>query len=97
MPNIANEVTVIPDTMNAILKAVTPQKNNKAAAILAGEGLTLADAYERLIDHIIMSGGLPCGLEEPNELTCQTLEKIEKGEELHHAKDFDDLLQQLGN
>lgn len=33
---------------------------------------------------------------EPNELTIETMRKSERGEDLHSAKDFDDLCKQLG-
>lgn len=33
---------------------------------------------------------------EPNELTLETMRKSERGEDLHTAKDFNDLCQQLG-
>lgn len=33
---------------------------------------------------------------EPNTLTLETMRKSERGEDLHSAKDFDDLMQQLG-
>ena len=38
---------------------------------------------------------LPVGTEEPNELTRITLEKADRGEELHRAKNLDDLIEQL--
>lgn len=33
---------------------------------------------------------------EPNDLTVKTMQQSEKGEDLHSAKDFDDLCKQLG-
>lgn len=35
------------------------------------------------------------GEEIPNALTIETFEKAERGEEVHHAKDFEDLIRQL--
>ena len=37
---------------------------------------------------------LPFG-REPNELTRKTLEMSERGEDVHHAEDLDDLLRKL--
>lgn len=39
---------------------------------------------------------LPFEMRVPNALTAETLAKSERGEDLHHAKDADDLFNQLG-
>ena len=46
-------------------------------------------------EELVADGQLPFSDEEPNELTRITLEKADRGEELHRAKDIDDLLAQL--
>jgi len=55
------------------------------------------DGFSRLpngADHDCAGQELPFD-EEPNELTRKTLEMAERGEDLHHAKDLDDLFRQL--
>jgi DNA-damage-inducible protein J len=39
---------------------------------------------------------LPFDMRVPNALTAETLAKSERGEDVHRAKDVDDLFQQLG-
>ena len=39
---------------------------------------------------------LPFETRIPNELTAQTLAKSERGEDVYHARDADDLFDQLG-
>jgi DNA-damage-inducible protein J len=66
----------------------------EAARVLAGMGLTVSDACRMTLSMIARDKRLPFG-NEPNELTRTTLEQIERGEDLHHAKDLDDLFRQL--
>lgn len=68
---------------------------NEAAKVLAGMGLTVSDACRMTLTMIARDKRLPFG-NEPNEETRRTLEQIERGEDLHHAKDVDDLFRQLG-
>jgi DNA-damage-inducible protein J len=39
---------------------------------------------------------LPFEMRVPNKLTVETLSKSERGEDIHHAKDANDLFGQLG-
>jgi len=66
----------------------------EAARVLAGMGLTVSDACRMTLTMIARDKRLPFG-NEPNAETRQTLEQIERGEDLHHAKDLDDLFRQL--
>ena len=67
---------------------------NEAARVLAGIGLTVSDACRMTLTRIAREKKLPFA-DEPNELTRETLERIERGEDLHYAKDADDLFGQL--
>jgi len=67
---------------------------DEAARVLAGMGLTVSDACRMTLTMIARDKKLPFS-NEPNEETRQTLEQIEHGEDLHHAKDLDDLMQKL--
>lgn len=68
---------------------------NEAAAVLAGMGLTVSDACRMMLTKIAREKRLPFGTEEPNELTLRTLERADQGEDVHRAKDADDLFRQL--
>ncbi|WP_248885846.1 type II toxin-antitoxin system RelB/DinJ family antitoxin [Acidithiobacillus acidisediminis] len=69
---------------------------NEAAAVLAGMGLTVSDVVRIALTKIAKEKALPFEMRVPNALTAATLEKSERGEDVHHAKDADDLFNQLG-
>lgn len=75
---------------------IDPAIKSEAAAVLAGMGLTVSDACRMMLTKIAREKRLPFGAEIPNELTRQTIEKAERGEEIFHAKDAEDLFRQLG-
>jgi len=67
---------------------------DEAARVLAGMGLTVSDACRMTLTMIARDKKLPF-FNEPNEETRQTLEQIERGENLHHVKVLDDLMRKL--
>ena len=74
---------------------IDPAIKNEAANVLAALGLTVSDACRMMLTRIALEKRLPFGTEEPNELTRRTLEMAERGEDLHHAEDLDDLMRKL--
>lgn len=69
---------------------------NEAAAVLAEMGLTVSDVVRIALTRIAKEKALPFEMRIPNALTEKTLAKSEQGEEVYHAKDADDLFNQLG-
>lgn len=69
---------------------------NEAAAVLAGMGLTVSDVVRIALTKIAKEKALPFEMRVPNALTEQTLAKSERDEDIHPAKDADDLFKQLG-
>lgn len=69
---------------------------NEAAEVLAGMGLTVSDVVRIALTKIAKEKALPFDMRVPNALTAETLAKSERGEDVHRAKDADDLFQQLG-
>jgi DNA-damage-inducible protein J len=74
---------------------IDPVIKNEAANVLSTLGLTVSDACRMMLTKIAREKRLPFGTEEPNELTRKTLEMADRGEEVFHAKDMQDLLTQL--
>ena len=81
---------------------IDPAIKREAAAVLAGMGLTVSDVCRMLLTRVACERRLPfrddmenAGEHIPNALTRETMEKIDRGEDIHHAKDLDDLLRQL--
>lgn len=74
---------------------IDPAIKQEAAAVLSGIGLTVSDACRMMLTKIAHDKCLPFG-HEPNAETQKTLEQIERKEDLHSAKNADDLFHQLG-
>jgi len=68
----------------------------EAAAVLADMGLTVSDVVRIVLTRIAKDKALPFELRVPNKLTAETLAKSERGEDVRHAKDANDLFEQLG-
>jgi DNA-damage-inducible protein J len=69
---------------------------NEAAAVLADMGLTVSDVVRISLTKIAKEKALPFEMRVPNALTAETMSKSERGEDVYHAKDTDDLFSQLG-
>ena len=84
---------------------IDPSVRDAAIRVLDMSGLSLSDAIRLMIAKTARDNRLPfdadAALEEEygeeisNALTRETMKKVLRGEELHKAKDLDDLLFQL--
>lgn len=84
-------------TATTFVRARIDEKvKNEAAAVLAEMGLTVSDVVRIALTKIAKEKALPFDMRVPNAVTIKTLKKSDKGEDLHHAKDADDLFGQLG-
>ena len=68
----------------------------EATAVLADMGLTVSDVVRIVLTKVAKEKALPFEMRLPNKLTAETLAKSERGEDIHHAKDANDLFEQLG-
>lgn len=68
----------------------------EAASVLADMGLTVSDVVRIVLTKVAKDKALPFELRIPNKLTAETMEKSERGEDIHRAKDANDLFEQLG-
>ena len=73
-----------------------PGIKNEAATVLAKMGLTVSDLCRMALTRVAHEKRLPFSDDIPNALTRETIEKAERGEEIFHAKDAEDLFRQLG-
>ena len=80
---------VIHTRIDADLKA-------SAEHILDSIGISSSEAIRLFYKQIELHRGIPFDVRIPNELTSETLRKSELGEDVHRAKDADDLFDQLG-
>ncbi len=68
----------------------------EAAAVLADMGLTVSDVVRIVLTRVAKDKALPFAMRIPNKLTAETLARSERGEDIHHAVDANDLFGQLG-
>ena len=81
---------------NAVVRArISEAVKDRASAVLADMGLTVSDVVRITLTRVAKDGALPFEL-TPNKLTTETLAKSERGEDLHSAKNAEDLFDQLG-
>ena len=74
---------------------IDPVIKSEAAKVLSAMGLTVSDVCRMALTRVAYERRLPFTDPEPNELTRETIEKAERGEDVFYAKDFDDLMRQL--
>ncbi len=81
---------------NQVIRARVDEKlKEEASDILATMGLTLSDFIRIGLAKVVSEQGLPFDMHVPNRLTRETLEKSERGEDLHRAENTEDLFRQL--
>jgi DNA-damage-inducible protein J len=84
-------------TATAFVRArIDETLKNEAAIVLAALGLTVSDVVRIVLTKVAKDKALPFEMRVPNKLTVQTLEKSERGIDVHQAKNADDMFDQLG-
>lgn len=73
-----------------------PRLKAQAEKVFHQLGLSSTDAINLFYAQVCLRRGMPFAVEIPNEQTMQTFEKTERGEELIHAENADDLFEKLG-
>lgn len=69
---------------------------NDAEYILAQLGLNTTEAINIFYKMIVVHHGLPFEVRLPNRETLETMRATDEGKNLHHAKNKEDLFNQLG-
>ena len=80
---------------------IDPAIKKEADAVLATMRLTASDLCHMAITWVAREKRLPCSIDIhtsdiPNALTRETIEKVDRGEELVRARDAEDLFRKLG-
>lgn len=82
---------------NVVVRArVNPEIKEEASIVLKEMGLTVSDVFRMTLSKIAKEKKLPFELHAPNSETIAALEKSERGEDLHRAKNAEELFEQLG-
>jgi len=75
---------------------IDAQTKEEATKALEAMGLSLSDYIRMALVRVARDKAVPFPVKVPNAVTAETLRKSERGEEVHSAKDVDDLFDQLG-
>lgn len=75
---------------------IDAQTKEEATKALEAMGLSISDYIRMALVRVARDKAVPFPVKVPNALTAETLRKSERGEEIHSAKDADDLFDQLG-
>jgi DNA-damage-inducible protein J len=75
---------------------IEPAVKREAEETLHELGLSASEAINLFYRQIIYNRGLPFEVKLPNRETLETFAKTDAGEDVHRAKDADDLFDQLG-
>ncbi len=67
-----------------------------AESVLEQLGLSSSEAVRIFYRQIALNQGIPFEVKIPNKMTAKTLDHSDRGEDVHLAKDADDLFDQLG-
>ena len=67
----------------------------QATSVLEGMGLSVSDLMRIVLTRVAKDGAIPFAL-NPNKLTRETLAKSARGEQVHQAKDAQDVFDELG-
>ena len=82
---------------DAMIRArTTPRLKKEAEKVLNQLGLTPSEAINLFYRQVCLRRGLPFAVEIPNDTTVATFEKTDRGEELVHARDEEELIKKLG-
>lgn len=84
-------------TAKAFIRArIDEDIKNEAAAVLEQMGLTVSDVVRITLTRVAHEKALPFDLQVPNKTTEETLVKSERGEDLHHVEDAEEMFRRLG-
>ena len=83
--------------VDSVVRArIDAETKAEATEALAAMGLSISDYIRMALVRVARDKAVPFPVKVPNALTAETLRKSERGEEVHAAKDADDLFRKLG-
>jgi len=83
--------------MNAVVRTrIDESLKTEATAVLAAMGLTVSDFVRIGLTKVAHEKTLPFEMHVPNRLTAETLEKSERGEDVHDFDSAESMFKALG-
>ncbi|MFC1782434.1 type II toxin-antitoxin system RelB/DinJ family antitoxin [Planctomycetota bacterium] len=82
----------------AIIQArIDPKTKARAKIILEALDLNLTDAICLFLKQVVLHKGIPFEIKIPNELTAETLKKIDRDEDVHEVASVSELFKELNS
>ncbi len=75
---------------------IEPDLKIRVENIFQKLGLSTTEAINLFYKQVELQQGLPFEVKIPNEITQKTLEKTDRGEELNHCDNLENMFEQLG-
>ncbi|WP_420959874.1 type II toxin-antitoxin system RelB/DinJ family antitoxin [Brucella sp. IR073] len=82
-------------TDSVVRARIDAETKDSAAKALAEMGLSVSDYIRMALVRVARDKAIPFPVKVPNAATVETMEKTARGEEVHKAKDANDLFKQL--
>lgn len=73
-----------------------PKTKSKAETIFKKVGLTASDAINLFYKQVALTKGIPFEIKIPNKTLRKTFEDTDKGKNIIHCKNADDMFKKLG-
>jgi DNA-damage-inducible protein J len=74
---------------------VEPKTKKEAQNILLRLNISLSEAISMFLKQVVFHHGIPFELKIPNEVTSQTVKKLEAGQDIHKADSAEKLFEEL--
>ncbi len=84
-------------TVETVVRArIDPETKEQATKALRAMGLSVSDYIRMALVRVARDQAVPFPVKVPNARTAETIRKARNREDLHTAKDTEDLFKQLG-
>ncbi len=74
---------------------VEPKTKKEAQNILERLNISLSEAISMFLKQVVFHHGIPFELKIPNELTAETIAKLEAGQDVHKTSSTEELFKEL--
>ena len=74
---------------------VEPKTKKEAQNILERLNISLSEAISMFLKQVVFHHGIPFELKIPNEITAETIKKLEAGQDVHKASSTEELFKEL--
>lgn len=81
---------------SVVCARVDAETKDNATRALAEMGLSVSDYIRMALVRVARDKAIPFPVRAPNAVTVEAMEKTARGEDVHKAKDAEDLFKQLG-